>query len=60
MGTHIVSLALGALIQCFEWENDALEKVDMSPSFVLSLSRAKPLVALCSPNKQMVELLSQL
>lgn len=60
MGIRMVSLALGLLIQCFEWEKDGLEKVDMSQSFGLSLSRAKPLVALCSPRQESVELISQI
>ncbi|XP_002510136.2 cytochrome P450 81C13 [Ricinus communis] len=60
MGTRMVSLALGALIQSFEWEKDGLEKVDMNPRFGMSLSKAKPLVVLCCPRPEMVEVLSQL
>ncbi|KAK2660213.1 hypothetical protein Ddye_006746 [Dipteronia dyeriana] len=48
MAIHTVSLALGSLIQCFEWEK-IREEVDMSQIFVLSLSKSKPLVAVCSP-----------
>ncbi|KDP41664.1 hypothetical protein JCGZ_16071 [Jatropha curcas] len=60
MGIRMVSVALGALIQCFEWENPGLEEVDMSQTFGISLSKTKPLVALCSPRQELVELLSQL
>ncbi|KAL5777661.1 hypothetical protein ACOSP7_010587 [Xanthoceras sorbifolium] len=59
MGIRTVSLALSSLLQCFEWEKVGQE-VDMSQTYGLSLSKAKPLVAVCSPRQSMVELLSQL
>ncbi|KAK2660195.1 hypothetical protein Ddye_006728 [Dipteronia dyeriana] len=59
MAIRTVSLALGSLVQCFEWEKIGQE-VDMSQTFGLSLSKSKPLVAVCSPCQSMVELLSQL
>ncbi|XP_050228544.1 cytochrome P450 81C13-like [Mercurialis annua] len=57
MGTRMILLALGSLIQCFDWEHDGL---DMSQRFGLSLSKAKPLAAICSPRQELVNLLSQL
>ncbi|WCJ35509.1 Cytochrome P450 81C13 [Euphorbia peplus] len=61
MGIRMVSLALGALVQCFNWEiNDGLDQVDMSVHFGISLSKAKPLSAVCSPVSDLVQLLSQL
>ncbi|XP_065880257.1 cytochrome P450 81C13-like [Euphorbia lathyris] len=63
MGIRMVSLALGALIQCFNWEineKDGLDKVDMAVHFGISLSKAKPLSALCTPVPELVQLLSQL
>lgn len=60
MGIRTVSLALGALVQCFKWEIDEVEKVDMGVSFGISLSKAKPLCALCSPKPEFVQVLGQL
>nr|AYM55650.1 cytochrome p450 [Croton stellatopilosus] len=60
LGMRMVSLALGALVQCFEWENCGSEKVDMSVGFGISLSKSKPLVAICSPRPELIGLLSQL
>ncbi|KAJ4701676.1 putative Cytochrome P450 [Melia azedarach] len=59
MAVRTVAFALGSLIQCFEWEKIGKE-MDMSQNVGLSLSKAKPLVALCSPCQNMIELLSQL
>ncbi|KAJ6320965.1 hypothetical protein OIU78_016207 [Salix suchowensis] len=59
MGLQIVSLALGALIQCFEW--DTIGPVeDMSPGSGITLFKAKPLEALCSPRRDLITLLSHL
>ncbi|XP_057975001.1 cytochrome P450 81C13-like [Malania oleifera] len=59
MGMRMVSLALGALIQCFEWEKVG-QKVDMSCGFGPTLPKAVPLEAVCTPCKNLVELISQL
>jgi cytochrome P450 len=55
MGMRIMSLALGSLIQCFDWERVGKEMVDMN-----ALSKAKPLEAVCSPRQSMASVLSQL
>jgi cytochrome P450 len=60
MATRIMSLALGALIQCFDWERVGKEMVDMSPGLELLLSKAKPLEAVCTPRQSMTTILSQL
>ncbi|XP_018843975.1 cytochrome P450 81C13-like [Juglans regia] len=60
MGHRIVSLGLGALIQCFDWERLDKEMVDMSPASGFLLSKAKPLEALRSPRHSLENLLSQL
>ncbi|XP_050210715.1 cytochrome P450 81C13-like [Mercurialis annua] len=57
MGTRIIALAVGSLIQCFNWEHDGL---DMAQHFGLSLSKANPLAAICCPRQEFVNLLSQL
>ncbi|XP_057974944.1 cytochrome P450 81C13-like [Malania oleifera] len=61
MGMRMVSLALGALIQCFEWEKVGQE-VDMNCGAGPSLSKAVPLEAVCTPRKtkNLVELVPQL
>uniref|UniRef100_A0A6N2MJ29 Cytochrome P450 n=1 Tax=Salix viminalis TaxID=40686 RepID=A0A6N2MJ29_SALVM len=59
MGLQIVSLALGALIQCFEW--DTIGPVeDMSHGCGITLFKVKPLEALCSPRRDLITLLSHL
>ncbi|KAK8532227.1 hypothetical protein V6N13_131562 [Hibiscus sabdariffa] len=45
MSTRLVQLALGAMIQCFEWENVGSGKVDMTPGTGPTLSKATPLEA---------------
>uniref|UniRef100_A0A6N2MUB7 Cytochrome P450 n=1 Tax=Salix viminalis TaxID=40686 RepID=A0A6N2MUB7_SALVM len=53
MGLQIVSLALGALVQCFEWDKVG-PVVDMSHSPGLTLSKARPLEALCTPRRDLI------
>lgn len=60
MGLRTVSMALGALIQCFEWENIQADKMDMSPGRGNVLSKAKPLEAVCYPCTSSGALLSTL
>ncbi|KAJ4977170.1 hypothetical protein NE237_002276 [Protea cynaroides] len=61
MGIRMVSLALGALIQCFDWVRIGSEKVDLSEAdHGLSMPKAKPLEALYVPRPTMINLYSQL
>ncbi|KAG6626455.1 cytochrome P450 81C13-like [Carya illinoinensis] len=60
MANRLSSLALGALIQCFDWERPDKEMVDMTPAAGFLLAKAKPLEALCSPCNSMIKILSQL
>ncbi|XP_010464230.1 PREDICTED: cytochrome P450 81D1-like [Camelina sativa] len=43
----VLSLALGSLIQCFDWERDDDMAVDMSEGIGLTMPKAVPLVAKC-------------
>ncbi|KAJ6848994.1 uncharacterized protein M6B38_271570 [Iris pallida] len=60
VGTRIMGLALGSLIQCFEWERVGSEEVDLAERKGLVLPKAVPLVAMYKPRKVMMELLSRL
>ncbi|PIA32991.1 hypothetical protein AQUCO_04200026v1 [Aquilegia coerulea] len=56
----VVPLALGALIQCFDWERIGEEMVDMSEGLGLTLPKAQPLVAKCRTRQSVLNLISQL
>ncbi|KAM0066614.1 putative cytochrome P450 [Helianthus debilis subsp. tardiflorus] len=61
MGMRLVRLALGSLIQCFEWERTGESEVDMSEGTEgINMSKAISLVAICHPRATMLNLLSQL
>ncbi|GMN35021.1 hypothetical protein TIFTF001_005040 [Ficus carica] len=49
LGNRVVALTLGALIQSFEWKRIGEEEVDMAEGLGLSMPKAKPLEAICTP-----------
>lgn len=59
MGLRAVLLALGALIQCFDWQVEEEESLEASYHSRMSMQN-KPLKVVCTPRQDLVELLSQL
>lgn len=57
MAFQAISLVLGSLIHCFDWEKDDEKMVDMKEQTGLALFKDKPLVAKCSPRSTMEDLL---
>ncbi|KAJ0978388.1 hypothetical protein J5N97_013862 [Dioscorea zingiberensis] len=55
---RLVPLALGAMIQCFEWKKGE-EEVDMEERPGLTMPKAKPLKALYKPHMPMANVLQQ-
>ncbi|KAL7617485.1 hypothetical protein Lser_V15G00883 [Lactuca serriola] len=60
MAMRMVGLALGSLIQCFEWGRTSEVEVDMNGGTGLTLAKTIHLVAMCQPRPIMLNLLSQL
>ncbi|CAN6972541.1 unnamed protein product, partial [Brassica rapa subsp. trilocularis] len=53
-GMRTVALAVGALVQCFEWDKVDKGDIDMTPAFSVEMAKAEPLVALPKPWPDMV------
>nr|XP_016509595.1 PREDICTED: cytochrome P450 81D11-like [Nicotiana tabacum] len=59
MGLRAVSLALGALIQCFDWQIGETESLEESYNSRMTMQN-KPLKAVCTPREDLVQHLSNL
>ncbi|KAG2666222.1 hypothetical protein I3760_15G046500 [Carya illinoinensis] len=60
LAMRMVGLALGSLLQCFEWKKIGEEMVEMREQDTgLTLTKAQPLKAYCRPRPSKLNLLSQ-
>ncbi|KAK4726197.1 hypothetical protein R3W88_031114 [Solanum pinnatisectum] len=60
LAMHVAGLALGSLIQCFEWERVCEELVDMTEGPGLTMPKAIPLLAKCRPRQNIDNLIAHL
>nr|XP_027091608.1 cytochrome P450 81D1-like [Coffea arabica] len=60
LGMRFISLTLGTMLQCFDWERVGPQLVDLEEKSGITLDKAKPLEALFRPRSSMIELVSQL
>ncbi|ESQ53352.1 hypothetical protein EUTSA_v10025129mg [Eutrema salsugineum] len=54
-----LSLTLGSLIQCFEWERIGEEEVDMTEAGGVTMPKARPLIAMCRARASVGEILHE-
>lgn len=60
LGVKVVGLALGTLVQCFEWRRVGEEEVDLTEGSGLTMPMAVPLEALYWPREEMASVLRAL
>ncbi|KAL8131769.1 hypothetical protein AgCh_007624 [Apium graveolens] len=60
LATRVDVLALGALIQCFDWDRISEEMVDMTEGHGLFGPKVVPLRAKCGARPSMISLLSEI
>ncbi|GMP69321.1 hypothetical protein CsSME_00028627 [Camellia sinensis var. sinensis] len=59
LGKRVMALALGSLIQTFEWKRIGKEEIGLTEGTGLTMPKAKPLQALCKPRQGTANLLSK-
>ncbi|KAF3440212.1 hypothetical protein FNV43_RR18495 [Rhamnella rubrinervis] len=59
LAQRVVGMALGSLIQCFEWERVSEEEVDLSEGTGLTMPKSVPLEAMCKARVVMKVILSE-
>ncbi|XP_027185263.1 cytochrome P450 81E8-like [Coffea eugenioides] len=59
MAMRFVGLAVGTLVQCFEWESAESQMVEFDEKSGVTLGKTKPLEVLYKPRLSMVSLISQ-
>jgi len=60
LALRVVGLALGSLLQCFEWQKIGDKMVDMTEEPRFTVPKAKPLEAICRPRPSMLGHISQI
>ena len=60
LAKKVMGNALGAMIQCFEWERIGNEEINMVEGIGLTMPKVEPLVALCRPRQVMINVLSNI
>ncbi|KAM0034931.1 putative oxidoreductase [Helianthus debilis subsp. tardiflorus] len=60
LAVRMLGMALGSIIQCFDWERTSEELVDMTGGLGLTMLKAIPLVANFMPRPEVTNLLSEL
>ncbi|XP_010936531.1 cytochrome P450 81Q32 [Elaeis guineensis] len=60
LAMRVIGLALGTMIQCFEWARVGGGEVDMREGSALTLPKAVPLEAMYQPRESMMEVLARL
>lgn len=59
LANRVVSLALGSLVQCFEWKRVSEELVDMAEGRGITMPKVVPLEAMCKPRTVMANIIDQ-
>ncbi|VFR00937.1 unnamed protein product [Cuscuta campestris] len=59
LAQKFVGLAVGSLIQCFDWERPSAGKIDLCECSGTTLAKAHTLEALCKPRDAMLKVIEQ-